>query len=178
MIHAVCAKEIIDRYRATSKPVVEFWGFLTRMLEEVIANPEADFVPYKCLIFLPGKIILPNGLPIIYDRIEKGSGPYGKSAYTYWNGKVRKNLYSGILAENVVSGTARCIIADGMRKVQRRYHCAMPVHDEGVWVVPDMEVDSAKTWIKDQMISPCDYLPGIPLNAEVGAHRRYGLAKK
>lgn len=177
VIHAVCAWEIINRYRAASAPVVNFWEFLTRMLTEVLAVPDAEPVTYKCLTFMPGKIILPNGLPIIYDKIESEPGPYGKPKYTYWNGKTRKNLYFGILAENVTSGTARCIIADGMLRVQRRYACAMPVHDEGVWVVPDRDVTDANGWIKAQLIEPCPYLPGIPLDAEVGANRSYGLAK-
>lgn len=177
VIHAVCAWEIINRYRAASAPVVNFWEFLTRMMVEVLAVPDAESVTYKCLTFMPGKIILPNGLPIIYDKIESEPGPYGKPKYTYWNGKTRKNLYFGILAENVTSGTARCIIADGMLRVQRRYACAMPVHDEGVWCVPDRDVTDAKGWIKAKLIEPCPYLPGIPLDAEVGVNRSYGLAK-
>lgn len=177
IVHAVCAREIIHRYRAASEPVTNFWAFLTRMLVEVLAVPDAEPVTYKCLTFMPGKIILPNGLPIIYDKIESEPGPYGKPKYTYWNGKTRKNLYFGIIAENVTSGTARCVIADGMFRGQRRYACAMSVHDEGVWVVPDADVTDAKEWIKAQLIAPCSYLPGIPLDAEVGANRSYGLAK-
>jgi DNA polymerase I-like protein with 3'-5' exonuclease and polymerase domains len=51
------------------------------------------------------------------------------------------------------------------------------VHDEQIVVVPDAEVKEAKTWVLEQMIAPPRYMPGIPLNAEVGAHKRYGLAK-
>lgn len=178
LIHCVCAKEIIDRYRSASEPVTKFWEFLTQMLEEVIANKDAQPVQYKCLTFAPGKIYLPNGLPICYDGIQIKQGKYNKRSYTYWNGKAHKNLYFGILAENVTSGTARCVIGDGMLRVQKHYPCAMPVHDEGVWVVPDAEVASAIVFIKEQLTKPCTYMPGLPLGAEVGANRSYGLAKK
>jgi hypothetical protein len=178
LIHCVCAREIIDRYRSASKPVVDFWEFLTKMLVEVIANKDAEPVQYKCLTFAPGKIYLPNGLPICYDKIKVEEGKFGRRMYSYWNGKTYKNLYFGILAENVTSGTARCVIGDGMLRVQESYPCAMPVHDEGVWTVPDVEVPQAKVFIKDQLTKPVSYMPGLPIDAEVGANRSYGLAKK
>jgi DNA polymerase len=176
-VHCVCAKIIIDTYRATSKPVVKFWDYLKEMLETVIAVPGAAPVKYKCLTFEPGKIILPNGLPILYDRIKITVDKFGRNKYTYWNGKKDKNLYHGILAENVTSGTARCVIADGMLRVQSRYRCAMPVHDEGVWVVPTPEVAQAMVWIHKQLTKPVPYMPGLPIGADVGSHRRYGEAK-
>jgi hypothetical protein len=177
LIHCVCAKEIIDRFRATATPVVDFWEFLTKMLVEVIANKDAKPVQHKCLIFAPGKIYLPNGLPICYDKIKVEEGKFGRPTYSYWNGKTYKNLYFGVIAENVTSGTARCVIGDGMLRIQPKYRCAMPVHDEGVWVVPNGEVSQAKVFIKEQLIKPVKYMPGLPLDAEVGANRSYGLAK-
>jgi DNA polymerase I-like protein with 3'-5' exonuclease and polymerase domains len=52
------------------------------------------------------------------------------------------------------------------------------VHDELICVVPDSEVDEAKAWVLEQMTIEPSYMPGIPLAADVGAHRRYGDAKK
>jgi hypothetical protein len=177
LVHCVCAKEIIDRYRAASEPVVQFWSFLERMIATVLADPQATPVDYKCLRFEPGRIRLPNGLFIHYDKIKVELDEKNRPRYSYWNGKTYKNLYAGVVCENVVSGTARCVIGDGMLRVQDVYRCAMPVHDEGVWHVPDAEVEHAKVWIKEQLIAPVKYLPGIPLNAEVGAAWRYGEAK-
>jgi hypothetical protein len=51
------------------------------------------------------------------------------------------------------------------------------VHDEQIVVVPDAEVQEAKTWVLAQMTVEPSYMPGIPLAADGGAHRRYGLAK-
>jgi hypothetical protein len=116
-------------------------------------------------------------LPICYDKIKVEEGKFGRRMYSYWNGKTYKNLYFGILAENVTSGTARCVIGDGMLRVQKRYQIAMPVHDELVVVVKDSEIETAVPWTKTQMVAPCAYLPGMPMDASVSAHRSYGHAK-
>jgi hypothetical protein len=176
-IHCVCAKEIIDRYRAASEPIVKFWNFLDKMVATVLAVDDAEPVTYKCLVFKPGKILLPNGLHILYEKIECELDGIGRPQYSYWNGKKRKPLHSGIVAENVTSGTARCVISDGMDRIQSRYRVAMPVHDEAVYVVKQEEKEEAVAWIKEQLTKEPPYLPGIPLDASVGAHERYGLAK-
>jgi len=68
-------------------------------------------------------------------------------------------------------------MTDGMLRVSKRYFVAGTVHDEQIVVVPDAEVEDAKTWVLAQMCMEPSYMQGIPLNAEVGAHKRYGLAK-
>jgi hypothetical protein len=177
LVHCVCAKEIIDRYRRASEPIVAFWGFLDKMIATVLATPDAAPVTHKCLTFMPGKIKLPNGLFMTYDNIKVETDDIGRPQYSYWNGKTYKALHSGILAENVTSGTARCVIGDGMLRVQPRYRCAVPIHDEAVYVIPDAEVADALVWIKEQLIAPVKYLPGIPLDATIGAAQRYGESK-
>jgi hypothetical protein len=64
-----------------------------------------------------------------------------------------------------------------MLRVSKRYPVKGTVHDEQIVVVPDAEVEYAKTWVLAQMTMEPRYMPGIPLNADGGAHRRYGLAK-
>jgi len=64
-----------------------------------------------------------------------------------------------------------------MLRVSKRYFIAGTVHDELIAVVPDAEVEEAKTWVLAQMTMEPSYMPNIPLAADGGAHRRYGLAK-
>jgi DNA polymerase I-like protein with 3'-5' exonuclease and polymerase domains len=52
------------------------------------------------------------------------------------------------------------------------------VHDELIALVPDEEVKHAKTWVLAQMTMEPSYMRGIPLDADGGAHRRYGEAKQ
>ena len=69
-------------------------------------------------------------------------------------------------------------MTDGMLRVSKKYPIAGTVHDELIAVVPDEEVEHAKTWVLAQMTMEPSYMRGIPLDADGGAHRRYGEAKQ
>jgi DNA polymerase len=92
-------------------------------------------------------------------------------------GQDATKLYAGKITNNVVQATARIVMTDGMLRVAKSYPVKGTVHDELIAVVPDAEVENAKTWVLAQMTMEPRYMPGIPLNADGGAHRRYGLAK-
>ena len=171
LIHAIAAKRIIDIYRMTSHPVVSFWDMCGRALETCLAG--GDELVYKCITFKKEEIVLPNGMSIRYPNLRKT-----KDGWVYGNeGETPTKLYAGKITNNIVQGVARIVMTDGMLRVAKRYFVAGTVHDELIAVVPDGEVDEAKTWVWEQMVKEPKYLPGIPLNSEVGAHLRYGLAK-
>jgi DNA polymerase len=92
-------------------------------------------------------------------------------------GEHKKKLYGGKLVENIVQAVARCVMTDGMLRIQERYRCVLTVHDEVVVLVPDAEVEEAEKWVHAQMIADPWYMPGIPLDAETGSAVRYGDAK-
>jgi DNA polymerase len=171
LIHAVAAKKIIDIYRMTSHPVVSFWDMCGRALENALAGDQE--IVYKCITFKKDEIVLPNGMSIRYPNLRKT-----KEGWVYGNeGETPTKLYAGKITNNIVQGVARIVMTDGMLRVAKRYFVAGTVHDELIAVVPNDEVDKAKTWVWEQMVKEPKYLPGIPLNSEVGAHQRYGLAK-
>ena len=174
LIHAVAAKMIIDKYRATAYPVVAFWNMCGELLERCLAG--GDEVRYKCLTFKKEEIVLPNGMSLLYPDLRKVKDKEtGSMQWVY--GKDETKLYPGKITNNVVQGTARIVMTDGMLRVSKKYPIAGTVHDELIAVVPDEEVADAKTWVLAQMTMEPSYLPGIPLAADGGAHRRYGLAK-
>lgn len=90
---------------------------------------------------------------------------------------VVKGTRGPFIVHNCVQGTARCVMSDGMLRVDKRYPVVGTVHDELLAVAPAEEADEAKTWVLAQMVMVPKYLPGIPLNADVGVNERYGLAK-
>jgi len=51
------------------------------------------------------------------------------------------------------------------------------VHDEQGVIAPLTEAEDAKKFLYDCMVQVPKWMPGIPLNADVGFHRRYGKAK-
>jgi DNA polymerase I-like protein with 3'-5' exonuclease and polymerase domains len=64
-----------------------------------------------------------------------------------------------------------------MLRVAKRYPVKGTVHDELIAVAPEAEAAEAKTWVLAQMTMEPRYMPNIPLDADGGHHRRYGLAK-
>ena len=175
LVHCLAAKAIIDKYRAASAPVVAFWELMGQLIEHSLYKGKE--YTHKCLTFRKGEIILPSGMPIRYPDLRPEQDAKGRVQWSYADGKKRTKLYAGKVTNNVVQGTARCVMTDGMLRVAKRYPVVGTVHDELLAVAPQAEADEAKTWVLAQMVMEPKYLPGIPLNADVGAHERYGLAK-
>ena len=173
LIHAVASKKIIDIYRSTAYQVASFWEVCSLLLEKSLYNGEER--QYKCLTFRKEEIQLPNGMKLLYPNLRKVKDDKGRSQYVY--GPDATKLYAGKITNNVTQALARIVMTDGMLRVSKRYFVAGTVHDELIAVVPNAEVEEAKTWVLEQMTVAPRYMPDIPLNADVGAHRRYGLAK-
>jgi DNA polymerase len=174
LTHCVAAKKIIDIYRSTAWPVVAFWELMGQLLTRSLVGGEE--VVYKCLTFRKEEIVLPNGMSLLYPNLRQVKDKdTGQMQWVY--GQDETKLYPGKITNNVVQGAARIVMTDGMLRVAKKYPVAGTVHDELIAVVPDEEVADAKTWVLAQMTMEPKYMPGIPLAADGGAHRRYGLAK-
>lgn len=171
--HAIASKRIIDLYRSAAYQVVSFWDMCSELLEvSLYAGAERT---YKCLTFRKGEIELPNGMKLLYPDLRKIKDEKGRSQFVY--GPDATKIYAGKITNNVTQALARIVMTDGMLRVNKRYPVVGTVHDELICVVPDEEVDVAKTWVLEQMTMEPSYMRGIPLDAEVGAHKRYGEAK-
>jgi DNA polymerase III epsilon subunit-like protein len=174
MYHCLAAKKIIDIYRSTAYPVVGFWKMCDVMLREALYGGKE--LTHKCLIFRKEEIELPNGMKLLYPdlRIEKDKET-GKSQFVY--GPHATKLYPGKITNNVTQALARIVMTDGMLRVSKRYPVVGTVHDELLALVPDAEADEGQKWCLSQMTVVPKYMPGIPLAADGGVNRRYGLAK-
>ena len=177
LIHCVASKKIIDIYRSTAHPVVSFWDMCSKLMEKSLYGGEE--VVYKCVTFRKEEIVLPSGMTLKYPNLRNEVDKETKQRnWVYGEAGVKPTkLYAGKITNNIVQGTARVVMTDGMLRVDKKYPVVGTVHDELLCVVPDAEVEDAKGWVLEQMIAQPKYMPGIPLNSDVGAHRRYGLAK-
>lgn len=174
LVHCVAAKRIIDIYRATASPVVGLWELFQQLIPRSLADGEE--YTHKCLVFRKEEIILPNGMSIHYPNLRQQKNPDTKKLeWVYGDDATR--LYAGKIANNVTQGTARIVMTDGMLRVASRFPVVGTVHDEQIVVVPDAEAEEALPWVLGQMTVTPKYMPGIPLAADGGVHRRYGLAK-
>jgi hypothetical protein len=173
LIHAAASKKIIDIYRATAYPVVSFWEMCTSLLSRCLY--EGEEIEYKCLTFRKGEIELPNGMKLLYPDLRVEKDEKGRPQFVY--GENATKLYAGKITNNVTQALARIVMTDGMRRVNKRYPIVGTVHDELWTIVPESEADEAKDWVLSQMTMEPSYMPGVPLNADVGYHQRYGMAK-
>ena len=107
------------------------------------------------------------------------------------------------LVSNCVQAIAADILREQLIEADTRYRAEKPsdtirvvmqTHDEIVCVIPKVLADT-KVWNEEKgkfeitqkgkfrdyvfkiMRKPVDYLPGLPLDAEVGTDLRYGMAK-
>ena len=175
MIHCVAAKKIVDMYRATAYPVVGFWELCQNLIQKSLADGEE--YRHKCLLFRKGEIVLPNGMSLLYPNVrQQKDKESGRSQWVY--GPDATKLYAGKITNNVTQGTARIVMTDGMLRVAKRYPVVGTVHDEQIVVAPEAHAQEALAWVLEQMTLEPKYLPGIPLAADGGVHRRYGLAKQ
>jgi hypothetical protein len=178
VIHCLASKAIIDKYRATATPVVDFWALNTELIHESLYKGKE--YKHKCLTYRKGEIELPSGMKLLYPdlNVRRYTDEKTNKEQVEWTyGQDRTKIYAGKITNNVTQGVARCVMTDGMVRTAKRYFVAGTVHDEQIVVVPDAEVSEAKAWVLAQMTMEPPYMQGIPLDADGGAHRRYGLAK-
>jgi len=171
LVHCVSAKNIIDKYREAAEPVRDFWQFCDSAITRSLVGGKT--IKYKCLTFEKERVVLPSGLALRYPGLSNTPNERG----VQWTYGENRKLYGGKLTENIVQAVARCVMTDGMLRIQQRYPCVLTVHDEVVVAVPESETEDAKTWVLAQMTMEPKYMPGIPLTAEVDSGQRYGDAK-
>src|SRR5690606_9610478 len=85
----------------------------------------------------------------------------------------RTKLYGGLLTENVVQALARCIIAEQMLKISRKYRVVTMTHDEVVAIAPNRKADRCLADMLQIMATPPDWAEGLPLAAQGGFDHCY-----
>ena len=173
LIHSVATKQIVDKYRAAAVPVTEFWYMCNELIHLSLAGGKER--RHKGLVFRKGEIVLPSGLSLKYPDLQAQPDEKGRIQWVY--GKDKKKLYGGKIVENIVQAVARCVMTDGMLRIQKRYPVVLTVHDEAVALVPEAEAESAYEFMIDCMTTAPKYMPGIPLAADGGWGKCYGDIK-
>ena len=173
LVHCVVAKEIIDRYRDAAQPVKMFWDMCQNLIEHSLYLGKE--YKHKFLTFKKGEVVLPSGLSLRYPDLQFELDAQGRKQWVYGEDKIK--LYGGKLTENIVQAVARCVMTDGMLRIQQRLQCLLTVHDEVVVLCPETSVSDDMPWVYDQMVADPEYMPGIPLKADIDAAVRYGDAK-
>lgn len=176
LIHCVAAKKIIDIYRATAYPVVGFWELCSNLIQRSLLDGE-EYVHKDVLVFRKEEIALPNGMSIRYPNLRIEKDEKGRPQFVYGDGAETTKLYAGKVTNNVTQALARIVMTDGLLRCAQKIPLVGTVHDEGLGVVKEADGPKALGWMLRRMTEEPAYMPGIPLAADGGVHRRYGMAK-
>ena len=169
-------KHIINTYRNTYKMVPALWNQAQKCLEAMVFNRHADIGAVPVLEFSPDRkgFKLPNGLWQRYEGLRKQSTPDGFDEYVYKTRKGDVKLYGGKIVENLCQALARCVIAEQMIKISKRYKVVLTVHDAVACIAPEAQAEEAQQYVEECMRWRPEWAKTLPLNCESGFGNSYG----
>lgn len=168
-------KRIIDVYRSTYAKIPELWSSAQRCLEAIIQKQSASLGRADVLTFDPLEqgFMLPNKLWLRYEGLHKTLTD-GKMQYEYPTRKGATKTYGGKVIENLCQAIARCVIAEQMTLIAKRYKVVLTVHDAVACIAPKEEAEEAKAYVEQCMRSRPQWCIDLPLNCEAGYGESYG----
>lgn len=169
-------KRIIDVYRKTYPAIPALWKQGQKCIESIITGNSAPFGAVDAVQFDPreGGFLLPSGLWQRYDGLRKVLDADGKDQYEYRTRKGSVKIYGGKVVENLCQAVARCVIAEQMIRISKRYKVVLTVHDAVACIAPEAEAAEAQKYVEDCMRWRPDWAPTLPLNCESGIGKNYG----
>ena len=159
------AERLVEAYREANPAVVQLWGEMKELIRHMSLGLDTMYGPLEVV---KEAIILPSGLALQYPDLKITQDDEKRSGYTYTNRSVRARIYGGLLSENVVQALARCIVADQMLAIAKKYRVVSMTHDEIIAVAPLAEADDAVKFMLEEMTKPPAWAPDLPLGAEGG----------
>jgi DNA polymerase len=170
------AAHIIQVYRETYDKIPTLWRQSQRCLEAMITGNAAPFGAVDAVQFDAEKkgFLLPSGLWQNYDTIEKIYDAEGNVQYQYKTRKGFVKIYGGKVVENICQAVARCVIADQILLIAKKYKVVLTVHDAVACIAPREEAHQAQQYVEECMRTRPEWAQTLPLNCESGMGESYG----
>ena len=169
------ARRIINIYRDANWKISNLWRDANYALQYMERGESLPFGKRDVIEVVSKRhgIKLPSGLVMKYEDLEGTKTGYGVE-YTYKTRKGRTKIYGGKVIENVCQALARCIIAEQMLKIAKKYRPVLTVHDSVVVCVPKESAKAGQEYIEACMRYVPDWAEGLPLDCESGMAKSYG----
>jgi hypothetical protein len=156
-----------DLYRSTHPGVVAYWKQASRLISAIGGTNQP--IQWGPLRVDTGHISL-NDIPIWYPELHFHRDE--ESGEEYWRYRSRKGwvkLYGGKLVENVVQFMSRVDMSQSLLRILSRTNIrpAQLEHDAATWVIKNDLVDPFVAIVREEMIRPPTWLPGIPLGVDI-----------
>jgi len=168
-------QRIISVYRSTYAKIPELWKQGNNCLEAIIAQRAATFGVVDAVKFDAKRegFLLPSGLWQRYEGLKKITRD-NKTELVYKTRKGETKMYGGKLVENLCQAVARCVIAEQMLRIAKKYHVVLTVHDAVACIAPAAEAKAAQEYVEECMRWRPEWASTLPLNCESGIGASYG----
>ncbi len=170
------AKRIIDTYRSSAYRIADLWKKAGSALQFLISGQEFTIDTPGLVRVVPGKgLTLPSGLFIQYPNLRSVRNEEdGKQEFVYTSKGLPVRIYGGKVVENFTQAIARCVVAEQMLRIQKRYPVVLTVHDAAAIVAPIAEAKEAQAFVEECMSWVPKWATGLPLACESGMGESYG----
>lgn len=190
MSDAECQR-IVEIYRSSNYAIKDMWRYCEDMLSNMVAGYSGELGVGTRLKYEPGKVMLPNGMFILYPELRYRAEANDKEekGYSYRRKNFRTKIYGAKVLENLIQALARIVVFDQMGRIAQKLkekggnsngkirQVVLTVHDEVVVVVPEEEAEETKTMMEEMMRVRPAWAPDLPVDCEGGIGKSYGDAK-
>ena len=170
------SKRIVTLYRDEYTDVVGAWGQGDDLLECVMHN-NAMYMGRNKLVPVHGSegALLPSGLYMRYPDLQKRRVKTDRGWGDEWsvlkNRRERDKLYGSKVFQGLTQGLARCIIAEAMLRIEKKYRILLTIHDACYLLAKEEDAPDVLRFVVEQLRIPPAWMPDIPLDAEGGFGR-------
>lgn len=190
MSDAECQR-IVEIYRSSNYAIKDMWRYCEDMLSNMVAGYSGELGVGTRLKYEPGKVMLPNGMFILYPELRYRAEANDKEekGYSYRRKNFRTKIYGAKVLENLIQALARIVVFDQMGRIAQKLkekggnsngkirQVVLTVHDEVVVVVPEEEAEETKAMMEEMMRVRPAWAPDLPVDCEGGIGKSYGEAK-
>lgn len=166
------ALNVIHTYRSTYDRIPVLWARLENLLKQSLHRDNFNSSYRSVLTVQDRALVLPNGMALRYENLQMS--PTGLTYQT--RAAMQETTYGGRITENVIQALSRIVITNSLLRLDKHLadaRVALTVHDEVVIVAPEKNPDATMARIIEDLCTPPDWAPDLPLSAEGGYDRMY-----
>jgi len=157
---------LVQSWRRNNQRITKLWDHGNYLLKQLMAWPPDGntfyFGEHEILPVTPYGISLPNSLYLRYSNLRENKGQM-----IHDSRKGPLPIWGGVVTENVVQALARIVMTDAMIKIRPQFPIALTVHDALLMVVRKAQLDEAKAFVEDTMITPPPWALNLPIAVKI-----------
>lgn len=160
-------KPIVDLYRSRYAYVKAAWKIGDDALHALVNGQTMEFYRGTCRVEPERSgIRLPNGLHLQYPGLRRVTNEDGKAEWVFDSKYGPERIYGSKVFQGCTQAIARCIMADGLLKLQKHSPVRLTIHDSAYWLAPEEQAEASLAHGIACITAPVAYAPGLPLAAE------------